>query len=1162
MDTTLQPTSASTAHPIDLTIFILFLLVTLVVGLSYGRSVKTLKDYALGGKNFATGTLVATFIATFFGGGSLFYTLEKTYCNGLYHILGSLGFAFGLIISGRLVLRMGDFLNNVSIAEAMGDMYGKAAQIITAVSGILARTGGMAIQFKVMAKILAMLFGIESKGASWVAACIVIFYSAFGGIKAVTFTDVIQFFTFGTVIPVLGLVIWNNLQESTEVISTLAANPKFDIREVMRWTPQFRTMASFFIFAAIPKICSPELFQRVAMARDVRQAKKSLDYSFGIVLLIISLLSWVGVLLLADNPGIEPSQVVTCMINRYAYTGLRGLIGIGVTALAMSTADSMLNASSVMFSNDVFRPLTGQSTSSIWVAKCFSIVAGILALLPALYVDDLLKLLLLGGSLYIPIFVVPMLAAVMGFRTSTRAVLMSMAAGFITMVVWSMLYGNASSVIPAVTVNLITLFGVHYLLGEPGGWQKVAPDSPLGLERAARRKAWQRQIEAIKNFRIYPYLKQNLPDQEIFYFFFGLYTIAATYISLYTIGKTEIKAYQDIYQGIGHVTLFVTTAFLTFPVWPLTVKSERFITFFWPLGMGAVLFFAGTLLLILSGFHTLQVMVLTVNLLIAVLLLRWPLAFLLASLGIAAAVCFFKQYTGMSLPLAGYSLHFSFLYGMLLLASLLIALFRGKQNNTMLKKYNEYLKLEQAASTEELVAALSYRGNLAQEVSSNKIKALAEVGQMRQDLEKKLNDAQTKEEIIAVKKDLKATGDKLQVLVDYLSQVAQQARDYMRLEVGTISLQDLLYNFSETLEQQGVASYSQVCVRNNATHKEIQADGEKVRQMLVDSCRYAKQQIQENNKPVLLGIADTTLSYPITSIQGHVKEVEALCFVITTNNKLPSTRALYRGNINSTDILIPRSATELLATHSQQIVDAHYGFYELIKNEHEVTQFCVIPVKVREVRPKVMDFLPPEATEVDKTIYPQEAAFVEDVKNRTSIDQATLSKAMDVVKKYHAGVKRKSGEPFYLHPVTTAHILLDYTQDQDTIIAALLHDVVEDTRLSLTQVELIFNKKVRKIVDGVTHLDSNLKDMKRVQLSNYENIQQLLEVEDERVLYVKLADRLHNMRTIEGHSSLDKQKKIAEETLQFFIPVAKSLGLEPIVGELKKLCSAVLTKKK
>ena len=183
---------------LDVALFSVFLAINLIVGLSYGRSVKNFKDYALGGKNFSTATLVATIIATWYGGGSLFHALEKTYSSGLYYTIAILGLPMGLWLTGQLAVRMGEFLSNVSVAEAMRDLYGRTVQLITAMSGIMATTGGVAIQFQVISRILAILFNFESASATFIAASIVIVYSAFGGIRAVTFTDVLQFFTFGT----------------------------------------------------------------------------------------------------------------------------------------------------------------------------------------------------------------------------------------------------------------------------------------------------------------------------------------------------------------------------------------------------------------------------------------------------------------------------------------------------------------------------------------------------------------------------------------------------------------------------------------------------------------------------------------------------------------------------------------------------------------------------------------------------------------------------------------------------------------------------------------------------------------------------------------------------------------------------------------------------
>ena len=98
------------------------------------------------------------------------------------------------------------------------------------------------------------------------------------------------------------------------------------------------------------------------------------------------------------------------------------------------------------------------------------------------------------------------------------------------------------------------------------------------------------------------------------------------------------------------------------------------------------------------------------------------------------------------------------------------------------------------------------------------------------------------------------------------------------------------------------------------------------------------------------------------------------------------------------------------------------------------------------------------------------------------------------------------------------------------------------------------------VSDGVTHLDSLAKVVYRLQLGEHENFMQLLDAEDKRVLYVKLADRTHNMRTIQGHSKVAKQKQIAGETIAFFVPVAKYLGLIDLAAELQKRSEEVMNK--
>ena len=953
----------SLAHPIDIGIFVVFLVVTLVVGIGYGRSVKTLKDYALGGKNFSTATLVATIVATWMGGDAIFYIVTNVYKGGLYFIIPILGWVACIILTGQLAARMGEFLNNVSVAEAMKDLYGRNAHIITATFGILSCIGCIAIQLKVTSMVITLMWGFTGLWVTIVAGIIVITYSALGGIKSVTYTDVFQFLTFGTLIPIIALVIWNNLKSPNMVTDTLAHTSFLSFAEVVGWNPKFMGAVALLAFFVIPSM-DPAIFQRIAMGRNVTQTKQAFTYAAIPFLLVLLFMIWISVLLLSTDSSLPPENLVSYIVHQYAYPGLRGLFGTGIVAMAMSTSDSYINASAVLLSNDIAKPFNIATQNPVRTARLFAVVGGGLALILAINTEDLLELALLPGSFYMPVVTVPLVMAIFGFRSTARVALTGMTLGFTTALIWKFFldYTEINSIAPGMLANLVGLMGSHYVLGEKGGWKKLSPSSPLALERAARRQAWQRRIRAVRTFRLYPYLQQSLPTQESFYFFFGLYTMAATYAAFYTIGDTDVKAYQSIYEGIYHTALLATTVFLTFPIWPPAMKRKRFITFFWPLGIGAFLFFAGTLLAIMGHFHHMQVMIMMINLLMAVLLLRWPLALFLAFTGTALAVFFFKHYTGTTLPMHALGpLQFRIMYGLLLFTSFLIVLFKSKQAYKRLETSYEQLREEKVVSSTELVEALHHRERLVQEVKVDKVNALATIKQMRQKLGSALKNATTQEQLLVINTDFQAALDKLQLLTDYLDQVTHQTQGYMRLEVGTVSLSELLHDAFEVLNKPDPIFAQKILSQQHTTCQTLQADVGKLRQLLVDSLYYAQQHNQEG-RPVLLSIEDTTLGYPITSILGHVKEVEALCFIITTEKTIPAHRVLYMVSVDRAAIRLPQTTSELPITHSQQIVEAHYGTSEFRESGQGITQIYVIPVRVREVRPQTMDLL--YATEI------------------------------------------------------------------------------------------------------------------------------------------------------------------------------------------------------
>ena len=189
---------------------------------------------------------------------------------------------------------------------------------------------------------------------------------------------------------------------------------------------------------------------------------------------------------------------------------------------------------------------------------------------------------------------------------------------------------------------------------------------------------------------------------------------------------------------------------------------------------------------------------------------------------------------------------------------------------------------------------------------------------------------------------------------------------------------------------------------------------------------------------------------------------------------------------------------------------------------------------------------------------PEEKIFTVDMLIQRILDgekQYDLSKivsAYELAYKYHDGQKRESGEPYITHPLAVAYILLELGMDTDTICAALLHDVVEDTDCTLETIQKKFGSDVAMLVNGVTKLkkvETFTKDEQKA-----ENIRKILLAmsEDIRVIIIKLADRLHNMRTL-NFCRDEKRRNIAHETMNIYAPIAHRLGIRSIKDELEDL---------
>ena len=178
--------------------------------------------------------------------------------------------------------------------------------------------------------------------------------------------------------------------------------------------------------------------------------------------------------------------------------------------------------------------------------------------------------------------------------------------------------------------------------------------------------------------------------------------------------------------------------------------------------------------------------------------------------------------------------------------------------------------------------------------------------------------------------------------------------------------------------------------------------------------------------------------------------------------------------------------------------------------------------------------------------------LLEKLKEYNSDEIEIVKKAYNYADNLHSGQMRQSGEPYIMHPLNVAYILAEMHADKDTICAGLLHDTLEDTNTTKEDIAHYFNQDVANLVDGVTKISKMNFSSKQAQ--NYANTRKIITgiTEDVRIIIIKLADRLHNMRTLK-YLKRDRQIANAKETMDLYAPLANRLGLYSLKWELEDL---------
>ena len=785
---------------LDTIVIIGFLIVNLIFGLFSSRGIKNIKEYAIGSRNFSTATIAATIIATWIGGGFFYSAISETYKEGLWHLIARFGDVLTLLIVGYIIApRIGEFLGKISVAEIMGELYGKKIKFITAIASILLSVGYVAVQIKALIELFYHFFGVSSIYATLLAATVITVYSTMGGIKAITFTDVIQFLTFGVFVPVFAIFVWNLFDNpSGTVIATTKSNPLFSIDTVFNFYDlKFYSFFILFLYYTIPGL-DPATVQRILMAKNVIQVRKSFSLAAFFCFIIGGTACLIGITILAHNPNLNPDTLVTYVIDNYSYTGLKGLILIGIMAMIMSSADSYINSAAVIFAHDLIKP----SENTLNLSRIFSMFVGISATILALSTSSLYDLLLLAGNFYTPVITMPLLLAIFGFRSTSRVALIAIVAGISSVVIWRVFLQSITgvdSIIPGTIVNLVTMLLTHYLLNEPGGWVKTKSDDYLKEIRSRRKQ----RIKIIKyffinlplkiiKFNLIAYSKLNTPKTDMVYVYAIFSAISATIITL-SIDRTIYYQYFHLINILLGTVLFIVTSFICQKLWPSDFK-EKYLGVIWLISIFIVSSFISSFLVLISNFTHISLVVLILNLTMIGILLKWQPTLIIITLGLILSFGLYEQYIGnIHLSAELDDLKLKMIYILFMISSILIAFLKPKQQYQELTEDNNlFLSSKVGDLKKELTSLYEIKNELLRNLeheTRTPITGITSLGQVLWANYDKFNEEQRRN----ATKNIADSSERLTSLVNNLIDLSKLNKLNYQLNKSQVNLTDLVY---------------------------------------------------------------------------------------------------------------------------------------------------------------------------------------------------------------------------------------------------------------------------------------------------------------------------------------------------------------------------------
>ena len=420
--------------PIDLAIIIAYLALTVAIGLYYGRGIKTFKEFAVGNQRFGTATLTMTIFATIVGGNVTVGLMEKIYTFGLVFVFVMFcGNVYYLILARYIAPQIVRF-KALSLGDLIQQRFGIQGKVVSGIASAFLMIGGLGAQITALGLLSDYLIGVPFVIAVIAASLIVVFYSAYGGVKSVVMTDILQFFLLIVAIPIICLV---GLYQIGGYEPFFEQIPKHLILPQQKDLLSILSLCVVFLVPLMP----PEDTHRLLLSKDSNVLSKAFQFAAILrfplycVILILALVAF-------GAHGVTSANQAFPYILSLLPPVVKGFALAGIMAVIMSTADTILNSGSVFIMNDLIKPLFRKyitKNNELFWTRCLTLVLGLLPIYAALKYKNVFDVALFGRIFWMPIILTPLYAILFDLPGGLRDFYRAAVAGISTFLIWSFL---------------------------------------------------------------------------------------------------------------------------------------------------------------------------------------------------------------------------------------------------------------------------------------------------------------------------------------------------------------------------------------------------------------------------------------------------------------------------------------------------------------------------------------------------------------------------------------------------------------------------------------------------------------------------------------------------------------------------------------------------